>query len=128
MLVYVLAWFPMLLLAVLNGFFREAVLKKWLSELTAHQVSTITLILLFAFYVRLVIERLPPASATQALFIGVLWVTLTLLFEFGFGRFRGNSWDKLLEDYTIFKGRLWVLVPLWVWIAPVLFYHFSAKG
>lgn len=124
MLAYILAWFPMLMLAVLNGFFREAVLKKRLSDLPAHQVSTLTLILLFAFYINLVIERFPPASASQALFIGILWVILTLLFEFGLGRFRGNSWDKLLEDYNLFKGHLWVLIPVWVLIAPYLFFSF----
>lgn len=127
MLVYFLAWFPMLLLAVLNGIFREAVVKKRLNDLQAHQVSTFTLIVLFAFYIHQVIKRFPPASATQAIFIGILWVILTLLFEFGFGRLRGNSWKKLLEDYNIFKGHLWVLIPLWVLIAPYLFYHFTAK-
>jgi hypothetical protein len=125
MLVYFLAWFPMLLLAVLNGIFREAVLKKWLSDLPAHQVSTFTLIALFAFYIYLVTRRFPPASPTQAIFIGILWVILTLVFEFGFGRFRGNSWEELLEDYNLFKGHLWVLIPLWVLIAPYLFYHLA---
>jgi len=127
MLPYILAWFPMLLLAVLNGFLREFVLKKYAGDFTAHQLSTITLLLLFAVYIGVIISRFPPASALQAVLVGVLWVCLTLTFEFGFGLYRGNSWDTLLADYNLLKGRLWVLIPLWVLLAPYLFYTFLNK-
>jgi hypothetical protein len=50
---------------------------------------------------------------------------MTLAFEFGFGRWRGRSWEQLLEDYNVFEGRLWLLIPLWVMIAPYLFYKWQ---
>ena len=122
MLNYFLLWFPMLFIAIGNGFLRETVIKKWVNELTAHQISTATLLIFFAVYIRFILNKYPPYSSSQAFFIGLLWLALTLTFEFGFGRWRGNSWEKLFADYNIAKGRLWLLVPLWVAIAPYIFY------
>lgn len=127
MLPYLLAWFPMLLLAVANGILREVVIKKYTGDFAAHQLSTVTLLLLFAVYIGFVVAKFSPSSALQAVFVGVLWVALTLLFEFGFGRYRGNSWTTLLAEYNLLEGRLWALVPLWVLIAPYLFYQLFHK-
>jgi hypothetical protein len=76
----------------------------------------------FALYIGFVINRFPPAFSSQAILIGLLWVVLTLIFEFGFGRYRGSSWPQLLEDYNLLKGRIWILIPLWLAIAPYIFY------
>ena len=95
---YFPAWFPMLLLAIANGALREFVFKKYMSELTAHQISTFSLLLLFAVYIGLIIKWMPPASANQAILVGLFWLVLTLLFEFGFGRYRGISWGTLFAD------------------------------
>ncbi|MFN8265690.1 MAG: hypothetical protein U0T11_06440 [Chitinophagaceae bacterium] len=119
---YLLLWFPMLFIAILNGTLREFVFRKFTGELTAHQLSTITLLLFFSIYIHFVVTKIPPGSSLNALLIGLLWVVLTLLFEFGFGRYRGNSWETLLHDYNLVKGRIWLLIPVWVAIAPYLFY------
>ncbi len=125
MLKYFLAWFPMLLLAILNGTARDLWYKKYLGDLAAHQLSTVTLIILFGIYIKIIINNYAPASSTQAIYIGLLWLALTLAFEFGFGRMRGNSWPVLLEDYNILKGRVWIFIPLWVAIAPYVFYRLN---
>jgi len=127
MMKYFLCWFPMLLLAVLNGAARDLWYKKLTGELAAHQISTISLIILFGFYIWFVINKFPPQSGRQAIYIGLLWLVLTLLFEFGFGRFRGNSWGKLLEDYNILKGRIWVLILLWTTFAPYILFKISRQ-
>jgi hypothetical protein len=122
LLKYFLAWFPMLLLAIANGALREFIFKKYTGELTAHQLSTFSLLLLFAIYIGLVIKWMPPVSANQAILVGLFWLVLTLLFEFGFGRFRGNSWETMFADYNLLKGRLWILIPVWIAIAPYVFF------
>ena len=122
---YVLLWFPMLLIAIANGALRDLWYKKYTGDLTAHQISTFTLLLFFGLFMVLVFQKFPPSSSMQALLIGMVWLVMTLLFEFGFGRWRGNSWEKLLEDYNLVKGRLWVLIPIFVLIAPYLFYRFK---
>ena len=122
MLKYVGLWFPMLLIAILNGLLREAGFRKVMNDLTAHQASTFTLIVFFSLYIAFVLRMFPLSSVNQAIVIGVVWLLMTLAFEFGFGRWRGNSWSKMLEDYNVLKGRLWVLIPIWVAIAPLIFY------
>jgi hypothetical protein len=57
------------------------------------------------------------------LLAGLLWLVLTLVFEFGFGRWRGKSWEQLLADYDLAKGRLWVLIPVFTSLAPYIFYR-----
>ncbi len=125
MLKYFLCWFPMLLIAIFNGALRDLWYKKQIGELAAHQISTVTLIIFFAFYVNFVIRKFPPKSEAQAVYIGLLWLTLTLAFEFGFGLARGNALSTLLADYNISKGRLWILIPIWTTIAPYIFYRIN---
>ncbi len=122
MLTYFFCGFPMLFIAIANGTARDLWYRKYSGELRAHQVSTFTFILLLAIYIGYVIKRFPPAGGVAALYIGLLWVGLTLCFEFSFGLARGNTLKKLLQDYNIFKGRLWVLVPAWLLTAPYIFY------
>jgi hypothetical protein len=125
MITYILLWFPMLVLAIINGLIRELLLRKFVGKLRAHQLSTVTLIIFFAVYIWFIMKRFPPASGTMAILVGLVWVLMTLCFEFGFGRYRGNSWATLLEDYNLFKGRLWILIPAWVLVAPFLFYNIN---
>lgn len=128
MLKYFLLWFPMILIAVLNGAARDLWYKNYVGELFGHQISTITLILLFSIYVWFVIKRFTPVSSRISIYIGILWFFLTLIFEFGIGLSQGHSLGHLLNDYNIFKGRIWVLIPIWVFIAPIIFYKFRFKS
>ncbi|MDP2365724.1 MAG: hypothetical protein Q8M94_18395, partial [Ignavibacteria bacterium] len=58
--------------------------------------------------------------------VGIVWLFLTILFEFGFGHYvMGNSWQKLLHDYNLAEGRVWSLFLVWLVIAPFIFYWAS---
>ncbi len=118
----------MIALAVANGSLRQFGYARYMSELHAHQVSTLTAIILFAIYIGLVLRRWPPVSAQQALAVGLMWLLLTIAFEFGLGLSTGASWQKLLHDYNIAAGRVWILVPAWLGIAPYLFYRWYAAS
>jgi hypothetical protein len=121
---FLLAWFPMIPIAIVNGLFREKVLANRFTELQAHQWSTVSLILLFGIYVWVLFKFWPPETFRQSLYIGLLWLVLTVIFEFLFGHYiAGHSWNKLLQDYNMIKGRLWILVLIWITGAPVLFYQ-----
>ena len=48
---------------------------------------------------------------------------LTLVSEFSLGYFVSEAWRDMLSEYNIFAGKLWLLVPLWVAVAPYLFYR-----
>jgi hypothetical protein len=118
---YLLAWIPMVFIAIHNGTVREFVFAKKLPELRAHQLSYLTGILFFAVYTWLISLRWALQSAGQALIVGLLWLSLTVAFEFVFGHYAArHSWEKLLQDYNIFTGRLWVLVLLSLTFLPLI--------
>ena len=123
MIKYFLLWFPMFFIAILNGTARDLGYKKYVAELAARQLSTFSLLMLLGMYIFFVVKKYPPSSSSQALLLGLFWMSLTLCFEFGFGLYRGHSWAQLLDDYNILKGHLWLLVPVWLILAPLIFYN-----
>ncbi|MGQ9871422.1 hypothetical protein [Leptodesmis sp.] len=104
---YILAWLPMVAIAILNGILREQTYGKTLSESRAHQLSTITGIVLLGTYIWIVTSLLGFKSFIQAVIVGCLWLGLTIAFEFLFGHFVvKHSWTDLLADYNLLAGRL----------------------
>lgn len=102
----------LVILALVNATIREKVYGPFMTPLLSHQISTfIMIIIIFLFtYIFLGILHLQ-ATSRQYLSLGMLWLVLTILFEFIFGHYvMGHSWDKLLADYNLLQGRIWVLV------------------
>lgn len=121
---YLGAWIPMVFIAVGNGVLREAWLSQRFGELRGRQISTLLLIALFAVYVRIIVRIWPIESGRQAATIGLAWLGLTLGFELALGRFvSGLSWREIAAEYNVATGRLWILVPVWVAIAPYIFFR-----
>ncbi len=52
--------------------------------------------------------------------VGLGWLVLTLIFEFGFGLLRGKSLPELLQAYTFTDGNLWPVVLVVTVFAPWL--------
>lgn len=126
MVVYLFAWLPMLLLAVGNGIFREAILKKKMTTEKAHQVSTLLLVGLLVSYMIFFLRTCSPLTLSSAITIGAGWMLLTLLFEFGFGRYRGIGWQTMFAEYNLLEGKLWALVPVSLLLTPLAFYFLTA--
>lgn len=123
-LTYSMSWVGLVVLAILNGILRQEVYGKDMSELSAHQLSTLIGLILFAIYIWVLTGIFPIESSRQALLIGGLWLLMTVLFEFIFGHYViGHPWNKLLHDYNLSQGRVWVLVLIWTAIAPYVFYR-----
>ena len=62
-----------------------------------------------------------PATAREAFLIGLVWLALTLAFEFLAGHYGFRTpWKELLADYDVLSGRIWVLVLLTTTLAPLL--------
>ncbi|RIK56692.1 hypothetical protein DCC62_30255 [candidate division KSB1 bacterium] len=120
---YTLVWFVLMIAAIINGALREAVYKNSLGDLRAHQLSTLTGIILLGVVIWAFSRLWPLASAQQAWTVGFIWLAMTIAFEFLFGHFvAGHPWSKLLQDYNIAAGRVWLLVLIWTTIAPYVFY------
>lgn len=115
-------WFLFMILAIINAGIRNGVYKSIVGDLTAHQISTLIFVIVI-FVVTYLILRFSDLnlSGSQALLMGIIWVILTIGFEFVAGHYAfGNSWEKLLADYNILNGRIWSLVLLTEFITPLL--------
>ncbi len=128
LLPYLLAWLGMLVLAVVNGTIRDfGYPSSWPSE-KAHRVSTLVLVTMFWVFGVWFVRHYPPKNVNLAWQMGVLWCVLTLLFEFGMGKKAGKSFNEMLEAYNIFKGNLWILVPLSTLLIPPVAFLLLMNG
>ncbi|MBN1348693.1 hypothetical protein JXJ21_04725 [candidate division KSB1 bacterium] len=125
---YILGWLVLVIIAIINGLIRNEFYKEALGDLRAHQVSTLTGIILFGLVIWGFTRLWKLTSARQAWTIGFIWLVMTIAFEFVFGHFvMGNPWSTLFHDYNIFAGRVWLLVLIWTTVAPYVFYKFTRK-
>ena len=116
-------WFIFVIIAILNGALRNAFITPRVGEQAGHVISTIIFICIILIGTYLFTSKIKiDYTKTDLLLVGVFWVILTVLFEFGFSHYIiGHPWSKLLADYNILKGRVWSLVLLTEFIAPLLF-------
>ncbi len=121
---YFLAWFGMMVLAIVNGGVRDFVYKSLVGDLAAHQISTVVLIVLLAGYMWFLTRIWIIESAKQALKIGVIWLLMTEAFEFGMGLLTGDSWNKLFHAYNVLAGQVWIFIPLWLLVGPYVFFRY----
>ena len=126
---YLLVWFLLAIIAVANGIVRQATYSKSVSDLAAHQISTVTAILATGAAVWFVHRSWTIESSSQAWTIGLLWLLMTATFEFGFGHYiAGHSWARLLADYNVLNGRVWSLFLVWIAIMPYVFFRLAARA
>ena len=112
-------WLLLVILAILNGTVRNYLLAPLTGNGAAHIISSVTLSILIFATAWLFIGWIHPATAAQVLGVSIFWLLLTVLFEFGAGHYLfKNPWEKLLADYNIFKGRVWILVLFATLLAP----------
>ncbi len=122
---YLLAWIPMLAIVIANGALRQLTFGKHMSELRAHQLSTVIGSIIIGVFIWFVIWIWPPPSSGQTISIGFTWVSFTIAFEFAMGRFMMHrSWLLLFQDYNLAAGRVWVLFLVWLGLAPYIFLKF----
>jgi hypothetical protein len=114
-------WCGLLAVAFANGAIRELVFVPRLGSGPAHVISVGILSLAIVIVSWSTIAWIQPRSLADAWRVGVLWLALTLAFEFLAGHFVfGAPWSRLLADYDILRGRMWITVLLTTVLAPVV--------
>ena len=114
-------WLGMRVAAFLNGALRVLLLVRLVGEQVGHVISIFLLSgaifgITYAFVKAL--GSLPVSTLFQ---IGLFWLALSLLFEFGFFPYvLHEPWEKLLADYNIFRGRLLIVVWLTTLFSPLI--------
>lgn len=125
---YSLVWLLLAIVAIANGIIRQSTYGKAVSELAAHQISTVTAIVVTGAVVWAINRKWPIESVREAWTIGMLWLIFTALFEFGFGHYvAGHSWQKLLADYNLLNGRVWSLFLAWVLLMPFVMFKLQRR-
>jgi len=114
-------WLILAVSAIVVATFRVGVLLPQFGEQTAHQLGTILYLIVQFIIIYLFIRKIRIKDVKTLLGIGFFWLVITIIFEFIFGHFvMGNSWQKLLADYNLLNGRLWVLVLINNLAAPLI--------
>ena len=106
--------------ALLNGVVQGSFLRPRVGEHRAHVSSMLVLMIVVLICSSVLVNRLLKHYVNRDLFIiGLVWVTLSVSFEFLIGRFVFDlSWATMVHDYNLFAGRVWFLVLTTEMISP----------
>lgn len=123
-------WVCFIPFPILNGLFRQSVLIPLFGEMAGRQISTILLSTAFFIFVFILLRReFIRLRYYQLLLIGIMWLALTLAFEFGFGYFVDHiSISQLLADYDITRGKIWPLFLILELITPIVIKYIQRKN
>jgi hypothetical protein len=122
-------WILLLILAVLNGAIRDLFISPRLGEQAGHVISTVILCATIFLVAWLSIRWIGADSGRDALLVGIQWVLLTIAFDFLAGHYLfGHTWERLLADYNLFRGRVWVFVLAANLLAPLWAFWQKAPG
>jgi len=118
---WLVVWCVFVVLAIMNGGFRDAVVTPRLGEFGGHITSTALLCGAIFAVTWFTIDWVRPLTSSDALLIGGGWAVMTVAFEFLAGHYVfGSAWTTLLADYDLLAGRVWVLVLVTLAFAPLL--------
>jgi hypothetical protein len=114
-----LIWVALCLVAIANGTFRQYVLLPSVGAYAGHVISSVTLSLLILLVAWLSIRWIHPTTVPEAWAVGVCWLATTVVFEFVAGHYLfHHPWSKLLADYDLRQGRIWIMVLVATLVAP----------
>lgn len=113
-------WVLIVPLAILNGGLREEILIPWLGEQIALPVSGILLCILILIVTVIFLHRVVKGRNIHYWGIGVVWVIFTIGIEFVMGTMTNTPMKEMLTAYDIRTGNLWLLVVLFIGLAPWL--------
>lgn len=116
------AWVAMAVLAVANGVFREVVLIPRIGEYPGHVLSTGMLVVAIFVVAWLFFGWSTVEYATaELLAIALIWVVLTVGFEFLVGYAEGTPPAVTIAQYDVFAGQVWIAVPIALFVSPLVF-------
>jgi len=118
----IVLWLILAGIAVANGYFGNTVVAGQLGDCGAHVYKSVVLVAAVFLIAQLYAHQTQGTGwVSAALGAGLLWLGLTIIFEFALGHYVfGNPWETLVADYQIWKGRLWPLVLISDLMAPLV--------
>ncbi|MCX7055542.1 MAG: hypothetical protein NTU56_15330 [Proteobacteria bacterium] len=116
-----LVWLVIIVAELVHGTLRTLYLAPAIGDFPARRVGVFIGTALI-FLIALAFTRWIGAQTRQQLLgIGLLWVVLTVMFEFGLGRGVFHyDWSRMLSDYDLSRGGLMGFGLLAMFFIPVL--------
>ena len=116
-----LVWLLMMAAESVHGALRTFLLVPYVGDFRARQIGAIAgsaIILALAY---LFIEWIGEKDTGALLIVGLMWLVMTLAFEFTLGRFAlGYDWQRILEDYDVSKGGLLLFGVTFMALSPLV--------
>ena len=114
-------WLLIVFAESVHGTLRQLFLAPLVGDFSARRISFFIAVLLI-FLITYFSIRWINAPTVKSLFaVGLMWMILMTLFEFGLGHFVMNySRERMLEDYDLSRGGLMAFGLLFMFFAPWL--------
>jgi len=123
-------WVILAILTISFAIFREVIfipfsgLDGTVARAVLLPVAIVYILIVAYLYLRTQIDY----TKRDTIFVGLIWLVLTIVFEFSFGTLvMGNTLENLLYDYNIFAGRTWALFLLTTAISPFVVHKYLLK-
>ncbi|TKB07626.1 hypothetical protein [Desulforhopalus sp. IMCC35007] len=114
-------WVLMAIAAIVNGGLRDRVIAKVIGDHIALPLSGVSLSIIILIIVYFTIAAFGTISATTYRMIGLYWLMITVIVEFGFGHYiGGRPWSELFQVLNITTGNLFLLVLIVTTLSPWL--------
>lgn len=100
-------WLLVMAVEFVHGTLRWILLRPHVGDFRSGQIGVISGSLLFLVIVFLCEPSMKLRSAADAKRVGVLWLVLTLAFEWSFGHYvAGRTWESMASEYNLLRGGL----------------------
>jgi hypothetical protein len=114
-------WFVIIAAESLNGTLRTLYLAPVIGDFPARRIGVLVAIALIFVITFAFTHWMGGRTRAQLLGIGLLWVVLTVLFEFALGRgVLHYDWSRMLSDYDLSRGGLMAFGLLAMAFTPLL--------
>lgn len=121
-------WLLIVCAESIHGVMREMFLAPRVGDFHARQISVITGSLLILGIAYLSVRWIGADRTRPLLLVGLLWLSLTLAFEFILGRYvLGLSWERLISDYQVSRGGLMPFGLVALVLAPLMAARLRAR-
>jgi uncharacterized membrane protein len=114
-------WLVIIVAESVHGTLRELLLRPHVGDLRARQIAVFIGVFIILGIAYAFIRRLRAETTKVLLLVGLLWVALTITFEFALGRWvLGYSWERMTEDYDLRRGGLLSFGMVVLMLAPLI--------
>jgi hypothetical protein len=114
-------WLVLIGAEFVHGILRAIFLVPVVGNFGSRQIGVFTGSILILAIAYLLVPWLHATDKRSLISVGVLWVVLTVVFEFGFGHFvLGRSWQDLASDYNVLRGGFLLIGISVLMFAPVI--------